>query len=275
MLLQHIRGSAEHVGCRGAGSWRERACTMPRDGFVTPLTPALSPLRGEGARGGTAAVRERLSAFRCLRALTGNTRARGHGTSNPELSATSSSPLNGEKTSRTPCASCAPEPGRDAFHRVPIPSGKVRDAVECVPTLSKGRFMGSFDLQLGTRIGAMNRVRNADFSPQDRGDVGHHRKLQARWPVPGSCGLKSACRFMESPLFPTDLLTGHEPGRDAFHRVPILAGEVRDAVECVPTLGKGRFMGSPARRLPDRARHVQRPGEAPGPTDAPAEDLGF
>ena len=49
---------------------------------------------------------------------------------------------------------------------------------------------------------------------------------------------------MESALFHSDLLTGQVPGRDAFHRVPILSGEVRDAVECVPTLGKGRFMGS-------------------------------
>ena len=48
---------------------------------------------------------------------------------------------------------------------------------------------------------------------------------------------------MESALVLADVLTGHEPGRDAFHRVPIFSGEVRDAVECVPTLGKGRFMG--------------------------------
>ena len=32
-----------------------------------------------------------------------------------------------------------------------------------------------------------------------------------------------------------EVLTGHEPGRDAFHRVPISSGQVRDAVECVPT----------------------------------------
>ena len=32
-----------------------------------------------------------------------------------------------------------------------------------------------------------------------------------------------------------DVLTRHEPGRDAFHRVPIFSGEFRDAVECVPT----------------------------------------
>jgi len=44
----------------------------------------------------------------------------------------------------------------------------------------------------------MTRTRHADFSPQDRGDVGRHRKLQARGSVPGSGGLKSACRFMGS-----------------------------------------------------------------------------
>ena len=48
--------------------------------------------------------------------------------------------------------------------------------------------------------------------------------------------------LLRSGLFHSDLLTGHEPGRDAFHRVPILSGEVRNAVDCVPTLGKGRFM---------------------------------
>ena len=56
--------------------------------------------------------------------------------------------------------------------------------------------------------------------------------------------LKSAHRFMGSALFLSDLLTGHEPGRDAFHRVPIFSGEFRDAVECVPTGLNGRFMGS-------------------------------
>ena len=36
---------------------------------------------------------------------------------------------------------------------------------------------------------------HADFSPQDRGDVGRHRNLQARGSVRGPCGLKSACRL--------------------------------------------------------------------------------
>ena len=49
----------------------------------------------------------------------------------------------------------------------------------------------------GESLEALNRTRNADFSPQDRGDVGRHRKLQTRGLVPGPCGLKSACRFME------------------------------------------------------------------------------
>ena len=55
---------------------------------------------------------------------------------------------------------------------------------------------------------------------------------------------RSAIEFMESPLVLADALTGHEPGRDAFHRVPIFCGEFRDAVECVPTGLEGRFMGS-------------------------------
>ena len=32
---------------------------------------------------------------------------------------------------------------------------------------------------------------------------------------------------------------GHESGRDAFHRVPFLSGEVTDAVERVPTESRG------------------------------------
>jgi hypothetical protein len=48
---------------------------------------------------------------------------------------------------------------------------------------------------------------------------------------------------MESRLVLADVLTDHEPGRDAFHRVPIFSGEFRDAVECVPTGLNGRFMG--------------------------------
>ena len=51
-------------------------------------------------------------------------------------------------------------------------------------------------------------------------------------------------RFMGSALVLANVLTGHEPGRDAFHRVPIFSGQVRDAVECVPTGVDGRFMGS-------------------------------
>ena len=39
-------------------------------------------------------------------------------------------------------AICSPEPGRDAFHRVPNFSGEVWDAVERVPTKCEGRFMG-------------------------------------------------------------------------------------------------------------------------------------
>ena len=49
---------------------------------------------------------------------------------------------------------------------------------------------------------------------------------------------------MGSRLVLADVLTDHEPGRDAFHRVPIFSGEFRDAVECVPTGLNGRFMGS-------------------------------
>jgi len=48
---------------------------------------------------------------------------------------------------------------------------------------------------------------------------------------------------MGSGLVLADVLTGHEPGRDAFHRVPIFSGEFRDTVECVPTGLNGRFMG--------------------------------
>jgi hypothetical protein len=48
---------------------------------------------------------------------------------------------------------------------------------------------------------------------------------------------------MESRLVLADVLAAHEPGRDAFHRVPIFSGEFRDAVECVPTGLIGRFVG--------------------------------
>ena len=39
-------------------------------------------------------------------------------------------------------ALCAPEPGKDAFHRVPFIPGEVRDAVERVLTSPGGRFRG-------------------------------------------------------------------------------------------------------------------------------------
>ncbi len=49
-------------------------------------------------------------------------------------------------------------------------------------------------------------------------------------------------RFMEGLLVSVNTFWRHEPrGRDAFHRVPILLGDVRDGVESVPTC---RFMGS-------------------------------
>ena len=38
--------------------------------------------------------------------------------------------------------------------------------------------------------------RNADFSPQDRGDFERGGRGRARASVSGSCGLKSACRFL-------------------------------------------------------------------------------
>ena len=60
-------------------------------------------------------------------------------------------------------------------------------------------------------------------------------------PHPGNAKPRAA--FMGRPLFHSDLLTCHEPGRDAFHRVPVSSGQVRDAVECVPTLAKARFTG--------------------------------
>ena len=66
-----------------------------------------------------------------------------------------------------------------------------------------GVFLGSTreaPSSLRTCSPALNRRRHADFSPPDRGDVGRHRKLQARGSVRGSCGLKSACRFMGSTV---------------------------------------------------------------------------
>ena len=65
---------------------------------------------------------------------------------------------------------------------------------------------------------------------------------------------RSALRFLGRALVLADALTDHEPGRDAFHRVPILSGEFRDAVECVPTGLNGRFMG----RQPPRVRPGRR-----------------
>jgi len=59
----------------------------------------------------------------------------------------------------------------------------------------------------------MNRTRRADFSPQDRGDVGRHRKLRARGSVRGPCGLKSAFRFVGSALVLPGVFADHEPWR--------------------------------------------------------------
>ena len=91
------------------------------------------------------------------------------------------------------------------------------------------RFVGSLDLGLWTRIGAMNRPRSADFSPQDRAVAERDGRPQARCVVPGSCGLKPAPRFMESSLFLSDLLTGVEQvgcrprlGRSAAFSLPEL-----------------------------------------------------
>ena len=56
-------------------------------------------------------------------------------------------PLPRGENPRHSGALCAPEPGRDAFHRVPIFSGESRDAVERIPTSLNGRFMGSLELR--------------------------------------------------------------------------------------------------------------------------------
>jgi hypothetical protein len=57
-------------------------------------------------------------------------------------------------------------------------------------------------------------------------------------------GLESKVLSLESP--PPG--SGVEPGRDAFHRVPLFSGEVTDAVERVPTTSMGR-VARPARPL--------------------------
>jgi hypothetical protein len=70
---------------------------------------------------------------------------------------------------------------------------------------------------------AMNRTRHADFSPQERGDVGRHRKFQARGSVRGSCGLKSACRCMGRLWLPREVLTDPVLGWRRIWRGRVLA----------------------------------------------------
>src|SRR3989442_10797135 len=50
--------------------------------------------------------------------------------------------------------------------------------------------------------------------------------------------------FHEQPPFAFRAHWDHEPGRDAFHRVPIFGAKVTDAVERVPTNWGARFMQS-------------------------------
>jgi hypothetical protein len=54
-------------------------------------------------------------------------------------------------------------------------------------------------------------------------------------------------RFITAPRAP-------EPGRDAFHRVPYIQGEVRDAVKRVPTRFRGREPRSLALAYPERSK---------------------
>jgi len=63
---------------------------------------------------------------------------------------------------------------------------------------------------------------------------------QARWLVQGPCGLKSAPRFMESPLVLADVLTGHEPRRDELRE----SHSPEVGASCNSALRTERFMGS-------------------------------
>jgi hypothetical protein len=55
----------------------------------------------------------------------------------------------GETPPRHSDALGVPEPGKDAFHRVPFIPAKVRDAVERVLTVLEDRFMGRAGSILG------------------------------------------------------------------------------------------------------------------------------
>jgi hypothetical protein len=68
--------------------------------------------------------------------------------------------------------------------------------------------------------------------------------IRKRNPERGPEHLSSVWWCLGSSRFLLDLLSGHEPGRDAFHRVPSMTEEFRDAVECVPTCQGDRFMGN-------------------------------
>jgi hypothetical protein len=72
-------------------------------------------------------------------------------------------------------------------------------------------------------------------------DCFSHKACQA-----SPCRLRGYDSLLIGCLYAKRLVThfDHEPGRDAFHRVPSLAEEFRDAVECVPTSRGGRLMES-------------------------------
>ena len=107
-------------------------------------------------------------------------------------------PLNPKLVGRvTPCA--PPWDQRPSWHL----RGAQRPAR---PTL---RFMGSFDVQFWTRIGAMNRVLKVLLIINDL-----------------------HVRFMESPLFLSDLLTAHEPDRVCAVRYRKQCGRCRSLVPC-------------------------------------------
>jgi len=135
----------------------------------SPLTPALSPFRGEGARRSTLVSRTSLAAFGARLSERRQNPARP--VQLRRASAATRSPLNGGRIPRN--ESPRVEPLNRSSRRKEALTSFPRRRVSLL-TSAATRFRGSFDLQLWTRIGTMNR----------RDEVGQASSLSPRASCP-------------------------------------------------------------------------------------------
>ena len=138
-----------------------------------------------------------------------------------------------------------PKPGRASVRASPNISGNLRKSgLARTLALPNGRFLDDPCQGGQTRVGmarasriiascALGAARRKKW-PGSKSAVTNARPRLSRNPRPGWVAHDGAL-WSDAPCAP-------EPGKDAFHRVPFIPGEVRDAVERVLTILEDRFM---------------------------------